>query len=203
MRVIRHLELAVATTPPKPGNHMSEAAGVETMTQAEFARRRGVSRKTVTTWKQQGFLVVFDDGQIDVAASEAVLDARPPSYRGGVTSGKPQGNGVTGNAAPEDETPDPNGLMTLPQSQRTKEMYLALQRKQEYEANQGLLVSVEDVAKQVEAEYGLVRERLLVIPGKVADALVGKSREDIEAIIMAEVNEALDELHAPSAEGRG
>jgi hypothetical protein len=186
----------------------------ELMSQTAYARHRGVSRKTVTVWKQQGILVLGADGQVDVAATDAVLAVRPDRYRGGATSGSPVTPGnkhgnkaatqVTGDGlAADDEQPDPDGLMTLPQAQRAKETYLALQRKAEFEEQQGRLVSVETVGKYVEAEYGLVRDRLVVIPGKVADKCTGKPREEIEAIIMAEINEALNELHAPSVESRG
>ena len=42
------------------------------VSQAEYARLRGVSKKTVTKWKQEGKLVLAGDG-IDVAASDAYL----------------------------------------------------------------------------------------------------------------------------------
>ncbi|WP_337049756.1 hypothetical protein [Serratia fonticola] len=42
------------------------------MNQAEFARLHEVSRKTVTMWKSQGFLVINEDG-VDVEASNANL----------------------------------------------------------------------------------------------------------------------------------
>ena len=43
-------------------------------TQAAFARRHGVSKKTVTVWKQQGRLVLVGS-LVDVAASDARLKA--------------------------------------------------------------------------------------------------------------------------------
>ena len=45
---------------------------MEATTQAAFARRHGVSRKTVTVWKQQGRLVLVGS-LVDVAASDARL----------------------------------------------------------------------------------------------------------------------------------
>jgi len=62
----------------------------------------------------------------------------------------------------------------------------------------GEYVAIEEVGRQVEAEYGLVRQRLLAIPGKLADSLEGMSREEREAAMMAEVTEALNELHEPA-----
>ncbi|MHC2090034.1 hypothetical protein [Methylobacterium sp. CM6244] len=64
---------------------MSDASGPKFLSQADFARRRGVTRKAVTGWKQKGLLVVSDVGLIDVEASEWNLDQRPATYRGGVT----------------------------------------------------------------------------------------------------------------------
>ena len=60
----------------------------------------------------------------------------------------------------------------------------------------GQLVPIDEVGLQLEAEYGVVRQRLLAIPGKLADALEGLSREEREAALMAEITEALNELHA-------
>ena len=42
------------------------------VTQAEYARRHGVARKTVTQWKQDGWIVTVD-GRVDVEASDARL----------------------------------------------------------------------------------------------------------------------------------
>ncbi|WP_461659002.1 hypothetical protein [Methylorubrum aminovorans] len=64
---------------------MAETSGAKFLSQAEFARRRGVSRKAVTTWKQKGLLVLDGAGRVDVERTEWNLDQRPTTYRGGVT----------------------------------------------------------------------------------------------------------------------
>jgi phage terminase Nu1 subunit (DNA packaging protein) len=61
----------------------------------------------------------------------------------------------------------------------------------------GDLVSIEEVARQVESEYGVVRQRLLAIPGIVADSLVGRDRASIEAGLNEALAEALSELSTP------
>lgn len=66
------------------------------MSQAEFARRRSVSKKTVTEWKGKGLLAMTADGKVDVDASEWNLDQRPATYRGG-TAHRPI------RSAPKDE----------------------------------------------------------------------------------------------------
>ena len=193
------------------------------VSQAEFARIKDVSRKTVTGWKIKGLLVLTADGLVDVSASLKRLDERPATYRGGVTTPGEDvtspGNEVTGNSAGEGNdagggnTPaDDSGVATplldgdpeeiaaaakwsLADAQRIKENYLALLRKQEFEVSSGKLVDIDEVGRQVESEYALVRERLLAIPGKLAAQLVDLTRAEIEVALQAEVSEALRELH--------
>jgi phage terminase Nu1 subunit (DNA packaging protein) len=58
----------------------------EFLTQAAFARLRGVSKATVNGWKKRGYIQFGPGGKlVDVAATEKVLADRPPVYRGGVT----------------------------------------------------------------------------------------------------------------------
>lgn len=61
----------------------------------------------------------------------------------------------------------------------------------------GELVVIDEVGLQVEAEYAVVRQLLLAIPGKLADLLEGMTREQREAAIAKEITEALNELHNP------
>ena len=55
------------------------------LSQADFARLQSVSRKTVSTWKQQGYIVFTPGGLVDVPASNLKLRGRPDVNRGGVT----------------------------------------------------------------------------------------------------------------------
>lgn len=77
---------------------MAAAADPKFLTQAEFARRRGVSRKSVTAWKAKGLLVLAEDGKVNVSETEWKLDDRPATYRGGVTHRPVRAK--TGNGAP-------------------------------------------------------------------------------------------------------
>jgi phage terminase Nu1 subunit (DNA packaging protein) len=61
----------------------------------------------------------------------------------------------------------------------------------------GELVVIEEVGRQVEAEYAVVRQRFLAIPAPLADLLEGMNREEREAAIAKEITEALNELHNP------
>ena len=176
------------------------------VSQAEFAKLRGVSRKTVTIWKQKGQIVIAPDGRVDVVASEARLAERPATYRGGVVSHvePPEPIDVIDDATADDgdELGDSNdGDLPLAAAVRRKENYLGLLRKHEFEVARGEWVRIEDVGLHVEREYATIRERLLSIPGKLAASLVGMDRVEIEAAIRREMSEALNELHAPDGLG--
>ena len=56
------------------------------MTDSEYAKHRGVARQTVDRWRKRGFLVAHRDGGIHTLASDAILNARPTTYRGGQAS---------------------------------------------------------------------------------------------------------------------
>ena len=168
---------------------MTQTAAEGIVSQAEFARLRGVSRATVTHWKNAGRLLLTSEGKVDVAASEELLAQRPERYRGGRIKTKPTKGqpAVAGEALPLlDRMPEENvssSNWTLAEAHRVKEIYLALLRKLEFEVERGELVEIEAVAREVERQYSMVRERLLTIPGKVsASARRLRSRGDrIEA----------------------
>jgi phage terminase Nu1 subunit (DNA packaging protein) len=199
----------------------------ENVTQAAFARQRGVSRKTVTDWKSKGLLSMTPDGLVKVEESEWLLADRPQTYRGGTSKPPPTQSAADPTsektvAVRERPAAAPGAPVetaailsqspakiaeamgwTTAEAQRVKEIYLALIRRQEYEVSQGKLVEIEAVAVQVESEYAVVRERLLGVPGKLAAKLVGLERAEIDAALFAEVSEALNELHDPGDRSGG
>ena len=155
----------------------------ELVSQAEFARHRGVSKKSVTIWKQRGYLV-WRDGQIDRDASDRILDSRGTPGNGA----EPQGNDETpptepGNAGSDDppEPPEPPKelqdlldnaqLLTTAQAERVKENYLARQRKLQYERDAGELVPVDEVVRQLTEKTNVIRSKILALPTEAAPQL--------------------------------
>jgi hypothetical protein len=63
----------------------------------------------------------------------------------------------------------------------------------------GDLVSLAAVRKRYEASLMVFRERALSHPGKMADPLSMRTREEIEPLLRAEMYEMLDELSDPTA----
>jgi phage terminase Nu1 subunit (DNA packaging protein) len=66
-------------------------------------------------------------------------------------------------------------------------------------AARGDLVSLTLLGKRIEAMLSVFRERVLSIPGKMADPLAMRPREEIEPLLRAELYEALAELSNPAA----
>jgi hypothetical protein len=85
----------------------------QSMTQAQFAARHHVSRRTVNIWRAAG-LVVLRDGKIDVAISDNLLGARLRRYRGGIAKGPATEPGDDGLTFPELPEPPPLGPLPPP-----------------------------------------------------------------------------------------
>ncbi|MCJ2138394.1 hypothetical protein MKK69_30800 [Methylobacterium sp. J-026] len=167
---------------------MPKDAAVQTMTQAQFAKHRKVTPKSVTKWKQAGRLVLTADGLIDVKASELLLDERPERYRGGVTQ--------AGGNKPE-VTPDldDDGNLSLADAIRRKENYLGLQRKRDWEISNGEWVRVEDIETLVETTFRAVREKLLPIPVRVQMSMPPEVAQLAHDMTQKHLYEAMQEIY--------
>lgn len=169
---------------------------VAPMTQAAFARRRGVSKKTVTEWKQSGLLTMTEAGLVDVDASEWSLDQRPANYRGGIThrpvrtipkveqdprerpalrptqaTSAPPGRAESDQDAEGPEDPlefDPeNPNLPLNQAAARKENHLGLLRRQEYLTKQGKLVDRSEAEAAFFDEARATRDAWIGWPARV------------------------------------
>jgi phage terminase Nu1 subunit (DNA packaging protein) len=183
------------------------------MNQSEFAALHEVSRKTVTKWKERGWLVFAGD-EIDVDASNANLKRYrrdgAPAVTQGVTQA-PEGNKpkTVTQAASEvtlgagESAEDVAGriltgnveLLSFDEARRFKENYLGLMAQLEYDRDSGLVVDVTEVAKAVGSEYAKVRTRLLSIPAEQAPRLHRcKTPAELQDMLQEIITEALEEL---------
>lgn len=187
------------------------------MKQSEFAALHDVSRKTVTKWKERGWLVFAGD-EVDVDASNALLKKYRRDGAGTVTQSvtqAPEGNKparklkrVT-QAASEvtlgaSESADEVAqrimtgnieLLDFDKARCFKENYLGLKAQLEYDRDAGLVVAVADVAKAVGDEYAKVRTRLLAIPAEHAPRIqMLKTAVEVQDALHEIIVEALEEL---------
>jgi hypothetical protein len=167
------------------------------VSQAEYARHRGVSKKTVTQWKQGGKLVLADGG-VDVEASDAYLK----KYRTAGLKGNDKGNelpkarsGESAEQAAVRILSTTGADMSIEEAKRVKENYLALLNQLEYDQKSGAVVLVSDVAKAVGEEYAKVRTRLLAIPAEQAPRIHRlKTVTEVQDVLQELITEALEEL---------
>ncbi|MDR5765028.1 hypothetical protein QCE49_27960 [Caballeronia sp. LZ008] len=183
------------------------------MKQSEFAVLHGVSRKTVTKWKERGWLVFAGD-EVDVEASNALLKKYRrdgvPTVTHAVTQ-EAQGNKrktVTQAAsevtlgAREDAADVADRilagnveLLDFDAARCFKENYLGLKAQLEYDRDSGLVIDVAEVAKAVGTEYAKVRTRLLSIPAEQAPRLHRcKTPAELQDMLQEVITEALEEL---------
>ncbi|KAH0438448.1 hypothetical protein [Paraburkholderia fungorum] len=183
------------------------------MKQSAFAELHGVSRKTVTKWKERGWLVFAGD-EVDVDASNANLkryrrDGAPavtqPVTRGAkgnkpktvtqVASEVTLGAGESADDAAQRILTGNVQLLDFDEARCFKENYLGLKAQLEYDRDSGLVIDVAEVAKAVGAEYAKVRTRLLAIPAEQAPRLHRcKTPAELQDMLQEIITEALEEL---------
>jgi phage terminase Nu1 subunit (DNA packaging protein) len=167
------------------------------MTQAQFAKHRGVQKSAVSNWKRQG-LLVFAEGEggkmmVDVVRSEARINANVDPTRGRPTTAQ----AAAPQAAMALEAPSP-----VPrQTDEMAEERVGLTRASRIEKNlknartAGELVPLADYESRA-AEYGrLVRERMHAMHGGQAERLAAERDPRIIISVLAqETDEVLGAL---------
>ena len=198
------------------------------MTQAEFARHRGVSKAVVTKWKGQGLLAVNAAGLVEVEVTEWNLDQRPATYRGGTThrpvrsvpKDDPNPRERTGPktapppraeaqrpADPDDDAPsydpdDPN--LPLPQALQRKENFLGLFRRQEVLKNDRRLVDRAAAEKLFFDTARELRDAWMTWPARIAIEMADELKVDartLTTILTAHVRKHIAELGEPEPDG--
>ncbi|WP_298284839.1 hypothetical protein [Acidocella sp.] len=186
------------------------------VSQAQFAREMGVSRKTVTIWKSEG-KIVMDGDLVDLAASRLELEKfsspRAEARRGGKT-GNTQGNAgaqdpalmvVTESVAPSDEDDlkaaasaalQTQGLFkSKAQAELARDSWIAHLRRLQFEREAGKVVEVEHVAGIVGQHLARVRTRLMAIPAERSpDLFRAKTVQALQDQLLEVITEALQEL---------
>ncbi|MBH2890573.1 RNA polymerase subunit sigma-70 [Serratia marcescens] len=197
------------------------------MNQSDFAKLHGVSRKTVTTWKARGWLVLAGD-DIDVEASNANIErfrktvTRPEKIPVGNKQGNKTGNRSSGNKSGNKNDKDlaesptktvermiaEHGVtMTLDEARQMKENFLALLTQLEYDIKSGQVLPYKDMIEAVGNEYARMRTRLIAIAPEHGPRLrvLASTTNDAEFVqaLQEVVYEAMEELSLDADNNRG
>jgi phage terminase Nu1 subunit (DNA packaging protein) len=158
------------------------------MSQSEYARARGVSRQLVSRWKKQGRLVVTDDGQVDVQASDRVLrDVLDPT-RGGDRTGK-RAAAIDQAAADAGAVVTEDGqVMSLEEARRRELASRAIKQELETAQLQGELVTKESVMRAAQDQGLKHMEQLRSVPDRIAHQLhSAPTAEDARRLLAEEL----------------
>ncbi len=197
------------------------------MNQSDFAKLHGVSRKTVTTWKARGWLVLAGD-DIDVEASNANIERfrktvtrpekKPASNMQGNKTGNRSSGNKSGNKNDKDLAESPtktvermiaeHGVtMTLDEARQMKENFLALLTQLEYDIKSGQVLPYKDMIEAVGNEYARMRTRLIAIAPEHGPRLrvLASTTNDAEFVqaLQEVVYEAMEELSLDADNNRG
>lgn len=186
---------------------------MELLKQAGFATLHNVSRKTVTKWKERGWLV-FEGDLVDVEASNALLkkyrsagiddvtQTAKGNKGGNKASAKPvavtqaiEGDDETASAAVERFIEANGAPWDMDEARRVKENYLAMLNQLEYDTKSGKVVLAAEVAEIVGSEYAKVRTRLLAMPAEHAPRIQRlRTVTEVQDALQELITEALEEL---------
>ncbi|MGN6589285.1 MAG: hypothetical protein ACTHKE_03235 [Sphingomicrobium sp.] len=190
------------------------------MNQSEFAALHGVSRKTVTKWKERGWLVFAGD-DVDVEQSNKLLKRYRrdgvPTVTQSVTQ-KPKGNKrktVTGPAVEVTTDVDESSseaasrilsgnveLLDFDEARCFKENYLGLMAQLEYERKSGSLVELDTATAILFEEFRAQRDAWLNWPTRVGPILaadLGVEADRVVEALTAHVHKHIAQLGEPEA----
>jgi hypothetical protein len=154
-----------------------------TLTRAEFAQARGISRARVSQLEKQGRIVLTLDDRVDVAATDRVL-ALETDNRGGSNRG--------GRAARELDAAARERMS----SKQRREYYLAENAQLDYEERCGKLLDRDQVRFVLADAFTMLRVHLEVLPDTLAPQLEHQDEERIRARLREEIERSLHELVA-------
>ncbi|MCB2190340.1 MAG: hypothetical protein KQI62_02170 [Deltaproteobacteria bacterium] len=164
----------------------------ELISQAEYSRRRGVTRQAVSKWVKQGTIPIDPETKkIDPAAADAALEAnldtskQRDSKPGPVKARAPKGEG--------DNEARPESTLTKARTQR--EIIQAQRAKVELDLLQGTVVKTQLVEDSTFEAGRLFRDQLRGLPAKLAKRLaVAATPVECSEILTEEIDLILGEL---------
>jgi len=160
------------------------------MTRAEYARYRGVNQGQITKYGRQGLLVEGPDGRIDVAATDARLDAVLNPVHGGDRRAEQS----------VEAAHDGPGRIAYLEAKAEETRLKALARRLELEERAGRLVRADEVEAEAFARARQAQEAILALPDRLASQLAAETDEArVYALLEAEVRRIARELAASAA----
>ncbi|MFM1991328.1 MAG: hypothetical protein RJA99_4285 [Pseudomonadota bacterium] len=170
---------------------------VQLITQAEYARRRGVSRAAVTQAVKAGRIVLID-GKVDpdVADVQWKRNTDPAQQRGAAALASMASTAAIAPRAPAGEEGAPPDLHD---ARRRREQALAELAELELAEKRGELVPVADVQKALVSKVLGVRDSLDTLADRLSPLLAAESDPaKVYAMLRSEIRQVLAQLSTQS-----
>ena len=146
-----------------------------------YAKHRGVSDAAVRRAIDGKRITLLPDGQIDPEIADKEWDENTDKR----FQPKPAASPV----------PEPSTGISLQKSRANKELFEALLKKLEYEEKSGKLVDRAKVEMEAFAAARVARDRLLLIPDRVAPIIIGETDMfEIKRVLREEIIRSLQNL---------
>jgi hypothetical protein len=193
----------MAPPPGRARRRPAPRAAAAPLTQAAYARHRGVTRQAVSKAIRDGLISTRRDGLIDAAVADRVWrdHTTPPTP---ATPAKARaGKGRARQTAQERTT-----SRKFYEARGQREYWQAQIAELEARRRAGQVVSIERVRSAGMATARMVRDALLGIPARLRDVLAATTDPaDVDRILTAELEQACQQLNRPPeglvADGRG
>lgn len=175
---------------------------VERVSQAEAARRFGVSRQSINEMVTRGVLPLID-GRIDLDVAEAIIRKRMDPARSKALQnleGQPPALPTGGLPPPPPDSPETPGqgggeITSYHMARTLREKYAALDAKVRYEQLCGTLVDAAHVRLVITTAAASLRLAIDAVPDRLADRLAAESDPAVcHALLRKALDDALDVL---------
>lgn len=165
----------------------------ELITQAEYARRREVSRQYIHRLVTQGKIPTDDLKRIDPDVADAVLaQLSDPARR--LNEMPHEADNTAAEIYDQDPATEPagNGHTSFAKFRSAREAYQAKLAQLDYEERAGKLVRKEEIDREAFEAARLIRDRFLSLPQELGGTLVGMTDEkEIIQYLRAKIRDAL------------
>ncbi len=167
-------------------------SGVELITQAEYARRRGVAKSAVARAVAERRITLID-GKVDPVVADVQWEHNTRARADGGRSTTTPAPGAVPPALPTSEPVAPTaGDGGYSANRARREQYEADMAQMKMLEQQGDLVRVAEVRAEMAKRIGQVRTNMLQIPARLAPLLAAESDQAVVyAMLDAELRSAL------------
>lgn len=168
----------------------------ELITQAEYARRREVSRQYIHRLVTQGKIPTDENKLIDPDIADAVLEklADPARRLNDTPENEADFSPAENYDADPSGEPTGNGHTSFAKFRSAREAYQAKLAQLDYEERSAKLVRKEDVEREAFTASRLIRDRFLSLPQEIAGTLVlMKDEKEIIQYLRGKIRDALME----------